>query len=330
MTTTQSKSKARRAQQRRRAARRRLVVTSTVTLVVAVVVGLVWWTAGREAGSQTGQSLERFMHVHGLAITPWAPDDVYMATHEGLTRIDRDGEWRYVSDQPHDLMGFSAHPADDGVFYSSGHPAPGTRLQNPVGFMISTDSGVTWSPRSLHGEVDFHAMTVAPSDGDVIYGWNGAGQAGLYVSTDGGASWDTTSGGVLEQVGGALSLAVGPGNADEVWAGTQSGLLASRDAGRSWELILPGAVTAVAFDPGHASRVVAYATEADGLVESRDGGQTWTALGLVLDGDAAGHVAVHPDDPDTLYVGTYGEGLLRTTDGGNSWDTLAQSGVPGG
>jgi hypothetical protein len=326
MTTTRSKSTARRAQLRQRARRRRLVLTSAVVVAVVVVAGLVWWTAGRQPGSQAGQPVERFMHVHGLAIAPWAPDAVYVATHEGLTRIDGDGEWRYVSEQPHDFMGFSANPTDDGLFYSSGHPAPGTGLENPVGFMVSLDGGATWSPRSLQGQVDFHAMAVAPSDGDVVYGWNGAGRAGLYVSSDGGASWDTIGGGMLGQVGGALSLAVHPGNADEVWAGTQGSLLVSRDAGRSWESVLPGAVTAVAFDPADPDRVVAYAADGDGLVESRDGGRTWTEL--VVDGDAAGNIAIHPDDPETLYVGTYGEGLRRTTDGGNSWDTLAQSGVP--
>ena len=330
MTTTRSKSttKARRAQRQR--TRRRLVLTSVVIAATAVAVaGLVWWTAGRQPGSQAARPVERFMHVHGLAVAPWAPDDVYVATHEGLAQIDAGGGWRYISEQPHDFMGFSANPTDDGVFYSSGHPAPGTDLANPVGFMVSTDGGATWSPRALQGQVDFHAMTVAPSDGDVVYGWNGAGQSGLYVSSDGGASWDIASGGMLEQVGGALSLAVRPDAPDEVWAGTQAGLLASRDAGRSWESVLPGAVTAVAFDPADADRVVAYAADGDGLVESRDGGQTWSELGLVVDGeDAASHIAVHPDDPRTLYVGTYGEGLQRTTDGGGSWEALAESGVP--
>jgi hypothetical protein len=302
-------------------------MTSAVVVVVAVA-GLVWLTAGGEPDTgQAGQPVDRIAHVHGLQITPRAPDALYLATHEGLTRIDGDGEWRSVSAEPHDFMGFSAHPAEDRVFYSSGHPAAGARLQNPIGFMVSTDGGETWSPQSLQGAADFHAMTVAPSDGDVIYGWNGAGQSGLYVSTDGGSSWDTITDGMLQQVGGALSLAVRPGSPDEVWAGTQTGLLASRDAGRSWESVLTGAVTAVAFDPADPARVVGYAPEGDGLVESRDGGQTWTALGLVLDGDAVGHIAIHPDDPDTLYVGTYGQGLQRTTNGGNSWETLADGGV---
>ena len=334
MTTAQPRSKVRRAQQRRQAAARpnrtrRALVAAAVVVLAAGLGALVWWPAGGEPDAgQAGQSVEQFLHVHGLEITPWAPDEVYLATHQGLIRVDADGEWTSVSDQPHDFMGFSAHPSEEGVFYSSGHPAPGTRLRNPIGFMASTDGGVTWSTRSLEGAADFHAMTVAPSDGDVIYGWNGAGQAGLYVSTDGGSSWDPITDGLLSEVGGALSLAVHPEDPDEVWAGTQAGLLATRDAGRTWEPRLSGGVTAVAFDPADAERVLAYASGGGGLVESRDGGRTWTELGLVLDGDAAGHLAVHPEDADTLYVGTYGQGVLRTTDGGSSWETLAESGVP--
>jgi photosystem II stability/assembly factor-like uncharacterized protein len=334
MTTAQPKSKAERAQERRKAAERRsrsrrALVTAAVVVLSLAVAGLVWRMAGGEPDTgQASEAVESFMHVHGLKVTAWAPDEVYLATHQGLIRIDADGQWTSVSAEPHDFMGFSAHPGEEGVFYSSGHPAPGTRLGNPIGFMVSTDGGVTWSTRSLEGAADFHAMAVAPSDGDVIYGWNGAGQPGLYVSTDGGSSWDTISEGTLSAVGGALSLAVHPENPEDVWAGTQSGLLFSRDAGRSWGVVLSGTVTAVTFDPANADRVLAYAPEGGGLVESRDGGQTWNELGLVVDGDTAGHLAVHPQDPDTVYVGTYGEGLLRSTDGGDRWDTLAESGVP--
>lgn len=113
-------------------------------------------------------------------------------------------------------------------------------------------------------------MAVAASDGDVVYGYNAAGQVGLYMSTD---------------------------------------------AGQSWEPLLSEVVTALAFDPADGDGVVAYAADGRGLIETRDGGQTWTELGLVLDEDAAGHMAVHPSDSATVYVGTYGADLLRTSDG---------------
>lgn len=38
-------------------------------------------------------------------------------------------------------MAFSAHLTEAGVLYSSGHPAQDSRLQNPLGFTVSTEVG---------------------------------------------------------------------------------------------------------------------------------------------------------------------------------------------
>jgi photosystem II stability/assembly factor-like uncharacterized protein len=42
-----------------------------------------------------------------------------------------------------------------------------------------------------------------------------------------------------------------------------------------------------------------------------------------LEGRGARCLAVDPDDPDTLYVGTSDEGLFKSTAGGRSWDRLS-------
>lgn len=267
------------------------------------------------------------MHVHGLDIAAWAPDEVYVSTHQGLIRIDGDGAWRFLSEEPHDFMGFAASPTEPDVLYSSGHPAPGSGLVNPIGFMVSTDAGVTWRPRSLEGQVDFHAMAVQPTDGQVVYGWDASG---LYRSTDAGASWQTVDAPPLEAAGGALSLAVDPSDPDRLLAGTSAGLLQSRDGGTSWTPLLELPVTAVLTLAEDPDRVLAYAaTPDDGLLASHDGGATWTALGLVVHDDAVGHLAVHPTDPDTIYAGSFGEDLYRTLDGGRRWEQLAKEGRPG-
>jgi photosystem II stability/assembly factor-like uncharacterized protein len=41
-----------------------------------------------------------------------------------------------------------------------------------------------------------------------------------------------------------------------------------------------------------------------------------------LEGRGARCVAVDPNDPETLYVGTTDEGMFKSTDGGRSWETL--------
>ena len=50
-----------------------------------------------------------------------------------------------------------------------------------------------------------------------------------------------------------------------------------------------------------------------------DDGKVQTAL----DGRGARCLAVDPEDPDTLYVGTSDEGLFKSGDGGRNWDRLS-------
>ena len=314
----------RRQEERRRSRRRRLLWAGGAGTAALVVVAAVGWfvTTGEEPGHEAG--VEEFTHVHGLAIPAWAPDEPFLATHEGLVAMAPEAEWRVVSEELHDFMGFTAHPTDEGVLYSSGHPAPGSGLANPVGFMASEDGGATWEVRSLEGEVDFHAMTVG-ARGEVVYGWFDT----LYRSTDEGYTWEQVDAPALAEAQGAAALAGHPEDPDQVWAGTQAGLSRSTDGGENWEPVLErGPVSAVHFDPADPERILAY-TAASGLMESTDGGAEWVELGWTLGEDMVGHLAIHPEDPDTVYAGTYGEGVYRSQDGGRTWDPLAEAGVTG-
>jgi photosystem II stability/assembly factor-like uncharacterized protein len=324
-------SKAKRAQARREAAertqrerRRNVTLLAVAVLVLLAVVGFAVVNGGPgEEDLAAPRAVERLEgHIHGLAAPTWS-GHVHVATHNGLVRRDDDGTWVRVSSQAHDFMGFSGHPTNEGVFYSSGHPAPGSGKPNPLGFMVSTDGGRTWEIRSLRQAADFHAMAVQPTDGDVVYGWNGFGRAGLYRSTDAGENWDVQE---VDAFTHPLTLAVHPEDADAIWAGTEQGLLASDDAGRNWRVVLPGApVTAVAFDVTAPDRVLAYAS-GHGLVESADGGRNWEPVGFVLDGDAVGHLVIDAEDGEHVYAATMGQDILESHDGGRTWQALAREG----
>lgn len=309
-----------RREEQRKSLRRRWLWSGAAVAAVAGVAGAGWLVA-TSGGPEPDAAVEEFTHVHGVAVPEWSSDQPFLATHEGLISMAADEEWRLVSEESHDFMGFSAHPTEEGRLYSSGHPAPGSGLTNPLGFMVSEDGGQTWEVRSLEGEVDFHAMTVG-GGGEVVYGWDRA----LYRSTDEGHTWEQVDAPLLAQAEGAAALAGHPEDPDEVWAGTQTGLLRSGDGGQSWDPALQGApVTAVRLDPGDPDRVLAYSL-ADGLMESTDGGEEWTELGWTLEDDAVGHLTIHPDNPDLVYAGTHGEGVYRSEDGGESWEALAEHG----
>ena len=160
-----------------------------------------------------------FTDLHGLAVNPERPEELYAATHHGLFRAVNDTGWARVGSLQDDLMGFSMHPTNGSTFWVSGHPRTGGNM----GVRVSRDGGCDWQTLAAK-DWDFHAMTVSPANPDHLWGFY---RNELRQSTDGGNNWE-----VVSRPPPMGALAADPRDVNVLYATTQQGLQKSTDAGR--------------------------------------------------------------------------------------------------
>ncbi len=133
-----------------------------------------------------------------------------------------------------------------------------------------------------------------------------------------------------------------PGGRNTYYFGsTGGGVWKTDDAGTSWMNVSDGyfkyaSVGALQVAPSDPNVIYAGMGEAtirgnvsrgDGVYRSTDTGRSWHHLGLV-DTQNIGEIAIHPKDPNTVYVAAFGHvwgpneerGLYRSTDGGETWE----------
>ncbi|MEO8719289.1 MAG: F510_1955 family glycosylhydrolase, partial [Burkholderiales bacterium] len=176
-------------------------------------------------------------HVHGLTYDA-SGAKLYVAVHDGLV-IYSAGRWSRGPEPRNDYMGFAGTRKQ---FFSSGHPAPGSGMVNPLGLMQSTDGAQSWTQRGLQGESDFHLLAAGFESG-AVYVYNPAPnskmkQAGIYYTLNQGFAWQHAAG---QNLPGKLSaLAVHPTDPATVAASTTAGVFLSRDYGARFEPLAPG------------------------------------------------------------------------------------------
>jgi photosystem II stability/assembly factor-like uncharacterized protein len=314
-----------------RSARGRTLARKWPPWVLAAATGLVvllaltgWYTVGRNQGSDgAGATTSVEMpHLHGLGFSADGRELIVPA-HNGL-RIFADDTWQVPDVPAHDYMGYA--PMDSG-FYSSGHPAPGTALANPLGLVKSTDNGKTLATLGFAGESDFHVLAVGYRN-HAIYVLNAVPNSalgtGLYYSLDDGKTWEQSAAqGVTSR---PIQLAVHPSEANVIALATYGELLLSTDHGATFVPVPPvGQATAAAFSSDGTQLLVgsttlmAY-TMANGQVTSMRAPQ----LGAE---DAISSIAVNPVRPQELAFATFERNIFRSQDSGQTWQQIARAGI---
>lgn len=251
-------------------------------------------------------------HGHGLAVDVADPSRIYIATHHGLVVLIDEKDLYQVGDANDDYMGFSPHPTDPKVFFTSGHPSTGGN----IGVQKSVDGGNTWAKISdgVNGPVDFHALAVSPVNPELLYGWY---QGAIQRSIDGGKNWEIVSRTSVPIV----NLVADPKDENLVYAASSQGLMVSKNKGVDWTLLFSGFTSAIAVDPNDSSRLLSF-SENNGLAESKDSGKTWTKVNENFNGETPLFIAHNKQNPEIAYILTEKNSIYKSIDNGISWSRI--------
>ncbi len=182
----------------------------------------------------------------------------------------------------------------------------------------STDSGDTWALTSPFGSTAIESLAIDPRDSNTIF----AGTWYLpYKSTDGGQTWRSIKSGMIDDSD-VFAINIDPRNPNHIIASACSGIYDSKNSGESWRKVqgIPSQsrrTRDILQHPSIAGLVFAGTTE--GLWRSTNGGAdgSWT---LTTRRDLEiNSIAVHPRNPQTIFIGTNNYGVMVSRDAGKTF-----------
>jgi photosystem II stability/assembly factor-like uncharacterized protein len=209
--------------------------------------------------------------------------------------------WSTVGPDGGDARSFAAVPGDPNHLYL------GT---TDSWIYESTDGGASWHRLAkMAGSNAFvlDHIVVDPTAPATIYAaaWRADGPGGgLWITHDGGRSWNEVSGMHGQSV---FAFAQAPSDPHILFAGTLQGVFRSNDGGATWTEISPEGsreiheVESLAIDPANPD--ILYAGTWHLPWKTDDGGKTWHNIkqGLIVDSDVFS-IIIDPDRIRTVYL----------------------------
>ncbi len=290
--------------------------------------------------------------IGAIAIHPHNPDLIWVGTGEGNPRNSQnfgvgifkseDGgrTWQHMG-----LEGTRAihrvvlHRDNPNIVWVAALGSPFGPTEER-GVYKSTDGGRSWRRvLFVNGLTGCAELVVDPSNPNKLFAamweyqrwpWffrSGGPGSGLYVSYDGGETWEkrTEQDGLPKGELGRIGIAVARSKPEVVYAlieAKENALYRSDNGGRTWRKTTsenvggrPFYYAEIYVDPKNENRVYSLHTF---LNRSEDGGktfETWIGWKIHLDHHA---FWIHPDDPNYIINGNDG-GLNITYDGGRTW-----------
>lgn len=189
------------------------------------------------------------------------------------------------------------------------------------GVFRSLDAGDSWEhldTSATPGLINIESLAVDPRNNDVIY----AGTWYLpYKTTDGGKTWNITKTGIIDDSD-IFAIEIDQTNPDHVIMSACSGIYETRNAGTQWRKVngIPSQsrrTRAILQNPAIPTTIYAGTTE--GFWLSSNGGQDWRVT-TNRQNFEVNAIAVHPKNPETVYIGTNNYGVMISRDGGKSFE----------
>lgn len=297
--------------------------------------------------------------VRVVAIDPRDKNRLYISTLDGQVHTSADGgrSWRILVNlnKPELILDqLFVDSRDSRIIYTSGH-----RHKAPGGFFKSADGGLTWKEaKELKGE-SIHAMTQSTSDPNILLAGAVSGvwisrdsgdswqklssstapvnidslamdprntstmYAGTwwraYKTTDSGKNWRLIKDGMIDDSD-VFAITINPRNPEHIIASACSGIYDSQNAGEKWSKIqgIPSQSRRTRDIVQHPTIPdTVYAGTTEGFWMSTNGGKSWsltTQRNLEVNS-----IAVHPDEPNRVFIGTNNYGVMVSNDGGRNF-----------
>ena len=257
------------------------------------------------------------LYIDHLIVDPRDSNKLYAAAHRhkepgGFFRsTDGGSTWREASELKTEAVhSLTQSPSDPNIL------VVGTNR----GIFRSANSGESWEQlqtSATPGLINIESLAVDPRDPNVIY----AGTWYLpYKTTDGGNSWSIIKNGIIDDSD-IFAIEIDAQNPDHVIASACSGIYETKNAGAMWRKVngIPSQsrrTRAILQNPSVPNTIYAGTTE--GFWLSTNGGDAWkvTTSRQAFEINA---IAVHPQNPQTVFIGTNNYGVMVSRDGGKNF-----------
>ncbi|HEY1159324.1 MAG TPA: transcriptional regulator [Terracidiphilus sp.] len=262
--------------------------------------------------------------ARAFAAVPGQPNHLYLGTTNSwiYESVGQGSSWRRLA-----KLGPSDDLVLDSIVVDSADPATvyvaaWTVEQSDGGLWVSHNGGRSWNAvGGLRGQ-SIRAFAQAPSNPKVLF----AGTlAGVFRSTDAGASWTLISPPESREIHEVESLAVDPVDPDIVYAGTWHLPWKTEDGGENWHSIRKGLIEdsdvfSIIIDPAKPHTV--FLSACSGIYKSENAGELFHKIAGIPSTARRTRVLMQdPSNREVVYAGTT-EGLYKTVDGGRTFQRM--------